>query len=300
MPSIGTTSGGSDYLIGHGGPRGGPARRRLAARWRCAGSPTPPRPRRLGAAAKRRSELFTWTAVAQRLLRALRRRARPPRGGVGLGAPGGQRRRAAPPGARGARRGGGGPRAACVASPSATPSGLDARAGRAHVLARVEHAAAGGDRLRLAGVGRGAAHVARPPRRARSGPRARRPRGAGRGRCPRSRGRSARRSRRSPRTRRGGRACRRPRPTPACRGARRPRGRGSSSSVQLARGPEAVQEERLREGRALAREAAQAPRERRRRRRGSAGPTSAAPGSVVERPPRSAVERRRRRSARRG
>ena len=70
VPSIGTTSGGSGYLIGPGGlvvdPRDDDslleAMRRLT---------DPATAARLGAAAKRRSEEFTWTAVAQRLMRAL-------------------------------------------------------------------------------------------------------------------------------------------------------------------------------------------------------------------------------------
>ncbi len=70
VPSIGTTSGGSGYLIGPGGlvvdPRDDDsllvAMRRLS---------DPATAARLGAAAKRRAEEFTWTAVAQRLLRAL-------------------------------------------------------------------------------------------------------------------------------------------------------------------------------------------------------------------------------------
>jgi glycosyltransferase involved in cell wall biosynthesis len=70
LPSIGTTSGGSDYLIGEGGIVVDPhdeaalldAMRRLA---------DPDEARRTGAAAKLRSELFTWDAVGRRLLRAL-------------------------------------------------------------------------------------------------------------------------------------------------------------------------------------------------------------------------------------
>ncbi len=70
LPSIGTTSGGSDYLIGDGGVVVDPhdddallaAMRRLA---------DPATAQRTGAAAKVRSELFTWPEVARRLLRAL-------------------------------------------------------------------------------------------------------------------------------------------------------------------------------------------------------------------------------------
>jgi glycosyltransferase involved in cell wall biosynthesis len=70
LPSIGTTAGGSDYLIGDGGIVVDPhdsaalldAMRRLA---------DPGLARQTGAAAKARSELFTWEAVARRLLRAL-------------------------------------------------------------------------------------------------------------------------------------------------------------------------------------------------------------------------------------
>ena len=70
VPSIGTTSGGSGYLIGREGLMVDPrddesllvAMRRLS---------DPATASRLGAAAKRRAVEFTWTAVAQRLLRAL-------------------------------------------------------------------------------------------------------------------------------------------------------------------------------------------------------------------------------------
>ena len=70
LPSIGTSMGGPDYLIGDGGVVVDPgdddvllaAMRRLA---------DPETAARMGAAAKRRSELFTWNAVASRLLRAL-------------------------------------------------------------------------------------------------------------------------------------------------------------------------------------------------------------------------------------
>ena len=70
LPVIGTSSGGSDYLIGDGGLIVDPgddeailgAMRRLS---------DPDTAARMGAAARRRSELFTWPAVARRLLRAL-------------------------------------------------------------------------------------------------------------------------------------------------------------------------------------------------------------------------------------
>jgi glycosyltransferase involved in cell wall biosynthesis len=70
LPSIGTTAGGSDYLIGNGGLVVDPhddsalltAMRRLAREDEA---------RRMGRAAKERAELFTWEAVAARLLRAL-------------------------------------------------------------------------------------------------------------------------------------------------------------------------------------------------------------------------------------
>jgi glycosyltransferase involved in cell wall biosynthesis len=70
LPSIGTSSGGSDYLIGEGGLVVDPAddealfdaMRRLSDADTAAA---------MGAAAKQRSELFTWPAVARRLLRAL-------------------------------------------------------------------------------------------------------------------------------------------------------------------------------------------------------------------------------------
>lgn len=70
LPSIGTSAGGSDYLIGDGGLIVDPgddeelvtAMRRLS---------DPDTAAAMGAAALRRSELFTWPAVARRLLRAL-------------------------------------------------------------------------------------------------------------------------------------------------------------------------------------------------------------------------------------
>jgi glycogen synthase len=70
LPSIGTSQGGSDYLIGDGGLIVDPAdddalldaMRRLS---------DPETAERMGAAARRRSALFTWPAVARRLLRAL-------------------------------------------------------------------------------------------------------------------------------------------------------------------------------------------------------------------------------------
>jgi glycosyltransferase involved in cell wall biosynthesis len=70
LPSIGTSSGGSEYLIGDGGlivdPNDDEAL--LAAMRRLS---DPETAARMGAAAKRRSELFTWPAVGRRLLRAL-------------------------------------------------------------------------------------------------------------------------------------------------------------------------------------------------------------------------------------
>ena len=70
LPSIGTSSGGSDHLIGDGGlvvdPNDDEAL--LAAMRRLS---DPDTAARMGAAAKRRCELFTWPAVARRLLRAL-------------------------------------------------------------------------------------------------------------------------------------------------------------------------------------------------------------------------------------
>jgi hypothetical protein len=70
LPSIGTTAGGSDYLIGDGGVCVDPhddaallaAMRRLA---------DPETAERMGAAALRRAALFTWPEVARRLVRAL-------------------------------------------------------------------------------------------------------------------------------------------------------------------------------------------------------------------------------------
>jgi glycosyltransferase involved in cell wall biosynthesis len=70
LPSIGTSAGGSAYLIGDGGlvvdPADGEAL--LAAMQRLA---DPATAERMGAAAKQRSRLFTWEAVAGRLLHAL-------------------------------------------------------------------------------------------------------------------------------------------------------------------------------------------------------------------------------------
>lgn len=70
IPSIGTTEGGSEFLIGDGGlvvnPADGDAL--LAAMRRLS---DPGTAAEMGAAARRRSELFTWTAVARRLLHAL-------------------------------------------------------------------------------------------------------------------------------------------------------------------------------------------------------------------------------------
>jgi glycosyltransferase involved in cell wall biosynthesis len=70
LPSIGTSQGGSDFLIGDGGLIVDPsdddalldAMRRLS---------DPETAELMGAAAKKRSELFTWPEVARRLLRAL-------------------------------------------------------------------------------------------------------------------------------------------------------------------------------------------------------------------------------------
>ena len=70
LPSIGTRNGGPGFLIGDGGivvdPRDDEAL--LTAMRRLA---DPDTAARMGAAAKERSELFTWSAVARRLVRAL-------------------------------------------------------------------------------------------------------------------------------------------------------------------------------------------------------------------------------------
>jgi glycosyltransferase involved in cell wall biosynthesis len=70
LPSIGTRAGGSGYLIGDGGlivdPRDD--EELFAAMRRLADAATAAR---VGEAAKQRSELFTWNAVGERLLRAL-------------------------------------------------------------------------------------------------------------------------------------------------------------------------------------------------------------------------------------
>jgi glycosyltransferase involved in cell wall biosynthesis len=70
LPSIGTTSGGSDYLIGEGGVVVDPHDHAalLAAMHRLA---DPVTAQRMGAAAKLRSRMFTWPEVARRLVRAL-------------------------------------------------------------------------------------------------------------------------------------------------------------------------------------------------------------------------------------
>ena len=70
LPSIGTSAGGSGYLIGDGGLVIDPAddEQLLAAMRRLA---DPSTAKRMGAAAKERSRLFTWEAVAGRLLQAL-------------------------------------------------------------------------------------------------------------------------------------------------------------------------------------------------------------------------------------
>ena len=70
MPSIGTSAGGSGYLIGKGGLVVDPtddealleAMRRLA---------NPETAARMGALAKERSRLFSWDAVATRILTTL-------------------------------------------------------------------------------------------------------------------------------------------------------------------------------------------------------------------------------------
>jgi glycosyltransferase involved in cell wall biosynthesis len=70
LPSIGTLRGGSDYLIGDGGLVIDPYDLQAlesAMLLLC----DPDTAARMGAAAKVRSELFTWPAVAERLLRAL-------------------------------------------------------------------------------------------------------------------------------------------------------------------------------------------------------------------------------------
>ena len=70
LPSIGTTAGGSDYLIGDGGvvvdPHDGEAL--LGAMLRLA---DPETAEHMGAAARQRADLFTWPEVARRLVRAL-------------------------------------------------------------------------------------------------------------------------------------------------------------------------------------------------------------------------------------
>ena len=70
LPSIGTTSGGSDYLIGDGGVVVDPHddRALLAAMRRLA---DPATAERMGGEAKLRSRMFTWPEVARRLVRAL-------------------------------------------------------------------------------------------------------------------------------------------------------------------------------------------------------------------------------------
>lgn len=70
LPSIGTSSGGSDYLIGDGGLIVDPADddALLAAMQRLS---DPEEAKRMGVAAKRRAELFTWPEVGRRLLNAL-------------------------------------------------------------------------------------------------------------------------------------------------------------------------------------------------------------------------------------
>jgi glycosyltransferase involved in cell wall biosynthesis len=70
LPSIGTSAGGSGYLIGDGGVIVDPGEDEalLAAMHRLA---DPATAERMGAAAKERSRLFSWEAVASRLLGAL-------------------------------------------------------------------------------------------------------------------------------------------------------------------------------------------------------------------------------------
>lgn len=70
LPSIGTSSGGAGYLIGDGGLTVAPGddAALLAAMRTLADGATA---ERMGAAAKRRSERFTWAEVGRRLLRAL-------------------------------------------------------------------------------------------------------------------------------------------------------------------------------------------------------------------------------------
>ncbi len=70
LPSIGTTSGGSDYLIGDGGIAVDP-HDEAALLDAMRGLADANEARRTGAAAQVRSELFTWDAVGRRLLRAL-------------------------------------------------------------------------------------------------------------------------------------------------------------------------------------------------------------------------------------
>jgi glycosyltransferase involved in cell wall biosynthesis len=72
LPSIGTSCGGSEYLIGDGGLIVDPSddQALLAAMRRLS---EPETAARMGAAARRRSEMFTWPAVARRLVRALTR-----------------------------------------------------------------------------------------------------------------------------------------------------------------------------------------------------------------------------------
>jgi glycosyltransferase involved in cell wall biosynthesis len=70
LPSIGTSAGGSDYLIGDGGLIVDPGDEEalFVAMQRLADALVA---ERMGAAAKERSQLFTWGAVAGRLVRAL-------------------------------------------------------------------------------------------------------------------------------------------------------------------------------------------------------------------------------------
>ena len=295
LPSIGTVAGGSDYLIGDGGLVVDPGDDDAlldAMLWLA----DPAVAARKGAAARRRSERFTWEAVGRRLLRALD--GAPPEqcdavedcphrcaaGRAGCGPPGAS---AAPRSRRehGAQR-------RHVSSARGRP-GQRRRRVRGLAERHAERLHAGGRRPRGACARRARGCARRspgshpaprtrrprggPPPPARSGPCGPRPGGAGTGRCPRSRGRSPRRTRRSPRRRRGGRACRRRRPSRAWPAAHTRPGRGSArrSTPPAAAGDG---------GRAPARTSSAAAGSgagstpARRPPRASAGPTSAAAG----------------------
>jgi glycosyltransferase involved in cell wall biosynthesis len=79
LPSIGTSAGGSEYLIGDGGLIVDPGDEEalLLAMQRLANARVA---KRMGAAAKERARLFTWSAVAHRLMHALEGEAPPPGG----------------------------------------------------------------------------------------------------------------------------------------------------------------------------------------------------------------------------